>query len=200
MTKIAPVVARVVALAGTAVVVAASPAWAFESGGSMGRSSAAAGHRAGFGHHHGARGGYDAGHRGLHVQDRIGRAFTSHHGIGSRFTFADPANRGMRHHGSQRFSTSTLGPDSHLHHTPDGRLFWHSPDDGRRDHGHPADVTILVPPRVVTVTPFFCEPCGVGFAGEGFFHRHVCSAHGVAADDAWSSVFDVDGRWVYGGP
>jgi len=194
--KITPV-ARVLALAGTTVVVAASPVWAFGSGGSTGRTSAAAGHRAAFGHH-GARGGHDGDHRGLHVQDRIGRAFTSHHGIGSRFTFGDPADRGMRHHRSRRFSSPTLGPDSHLHHTPDGRVFWHSPDGGRRDHEHPAHGTILIPPPVVTVTPFFCEPCGVGFAGEGLFHRHVCSAHGVAAHDVWSSVFDVDGRWVYG--
>ncbi len=136
---------------------------------------------AGHGRHRGfGRGGI---HEEMHIQDRIGRAFGSHHMLGARFTAPGSV------------------ANQHLHTTRSGRVIWHSkvPGESRfsRRHRHRADV--VVPTTVAVTTPFFCDPCAVGFASPALFEGHVHATHGVPADaiDGW--LTDVDGRLVFVG-
>jgi len=123
-------------------------------------------------------------HQGLHVQDRIGRAFGSHFMLGARFTADDGG-----------------AVNEHLHTTRSGRVFWHSvvPGESRFPARHRRPIAVVVPTTVVVVTPFFCDPCAVGFASAGLFQDHVQSMHGIPADaiDGW--LADIDGRLVFVG-
>jgi len=133
---------------------------------------------------HGRSRGLDRGsHRGLHVQDRIGRAFTSHFMLGSRFTAGDDA------------------VNAHLHTTRTGRVFWHSevPGESRLPVRHRRAIAFEAAPTVVAMTPFFCDPCAVGFVSATLFENHVHRMHGIPAADFEGSLAEIDGRLVFVG-
>jgi hypothetical protein len=64
---------------------------------------------------------------------------------------------------------------------------------------YPAAVPVVVPPRIIVTTPYYCGPCGIGFAGEGLFHDHVVIIHDVPGGTFESTLVDVDGRVVFVG-
>jgi hypothetical protein len=131
------------------------------------------------------RGGESRIHEEMHIQDRVGRAFTSHHMLGARFTAPGSV------------------ANQHLHTTRTGRVIWHSevPGESRfsRRHRHGEHNDFVAPPSVVVTTPFFCDPCAVGFASPALFQGHVRAMHGVPADQIDGWLTDVDGRLVFVG-
>jgi hypothetical protein len=134
---------------------------------------------------HGRRFGVVHGtHQGLHIQDRVGRAFGSHFMLGSRFTAGDDD-----------------AVNAHLHTTRTGRVFWHSvvPGQSRFPVRHRRPIAVVAPPTVVVTTPFFCDPCAVAFASAALFESHLHRMHGVPADALDGRLTDIDGRLVFVG-
>lgn len=136
-------------------------------------------HESGRGRH---RRGESRIHQEMHIQDRIGRAFTSHHMLGARFTAPGSV------------------ANQHLHTTRTGRVIWHSevPGESHFSRRHRRSFAGDVPRSVVVTTPFFCDPCAVGFASPALFENHV-HAHGVPAGPIDDWLADVDGRLVFVG-
>jgi hypothetical protein len=51
----------------------------------------------------------------------------------------------------------------------------------------------------VFISPFFCGLCGLGFAGDTFFHHHVHYVHAVPFDSINSYLYTDNGRIVFNG-
>lgn len=87
--------------------------------------------------------------------------------------------------------------DSHCDHIllrPNPRHYYGDP------YGSPpSQVTVVVPPPVYVTTPYYCEPCAVGFVGVSLFHRHIETVHDIDVADIEGSLVDVGHRIIFGG-
>lgn len=164
------------------------------------------GHR--FGHrtyrHHGRSGHHDSFH-----YDRLGpsidRLGPSIDRLGPGIRFHLGGHRGWRDHGSSghifRYYNRRHG-HTHVHNPSCGHPYLYpypSHDYLYPHHYPPHQVTVVVPPPVYVTTPYYCEPCGVGYAGVSLFHRHLERVHDIGAGEIEASLVDVQGRVVFSG-
>jgi hypothetical protein len=189
-------------LAGAAALVMApaQATWAFHP-----NAPAHAG-RTGGGVHvtHGAPPGHAFGrhdpNRGARIHDRIGSGFAGARVRSARETHQQQLNNAFHRSGLH----VDLGFHGHHgHHGDHGHHGHHNGwyagcDSGHfGHHNHPS--IVIVSPPVVFANPYFCDVCGVGFAGDALFYSHLQHFHAVPAYALGTSCVWVGDQLVFSG-
>jgi len=182
------------------VAVQAGATWAFR-----GHAAADASPRAGGAHHGGAvhhQGRAPHGHSHAHhghgafIHDRIGSGFAD-----AVMDSARARHRQQLDHAYRRSGLVRDGHDFHAHHPYPGSVPYraHSGRYGRYGHDGGSSITIVTPPRVVLVNPYFCDVCAVGFEGDRLFYSHLRRFHGVPRNALDSACVAIGDQLVFAG-
>jgi hypothetical protein len=133
------------------------------------------------------------------MHDRIGSGFAG--------AWVHSARRAHQQQLDQAFHRSGLHTghgfrqDQGFHHHahPGSSSGWHPGCEGWVfGHGGHSSITVISPP-VVVVNPYFCEVCGISFAGDVLFFSHLRHFHGVPAHALGSACVWIGDQLVFSG-